>query len=606
MFSIAQVKEGVMPKRPYLFLLLVLLMAACQTNPVTPPTFTPVSVAATDAPEPTVTPSPTPAASSADGWRELLSYLSPEWLNTHSTESPLGSVLYLADIAQLRADLKLPPFTGEDDRKAKLPLIAKLPTMMPDVASSGYFKQWGWDIADVQQTAYIWDDFTRLFRGDFARPEIKQRLLDQGYTESQLGEFTIFTKAGPRVDQYAWKPDTIIISDQESKLKSLIQRKLDGRAGLDQHPVVAQILQHSGGSWGGVMATAGDAQAMQHTIDFGIDFPSDFEPALKDKRPELLNGNFEFGWDVMAANWRGAKPDVAFTIIYHYPSSADAVEDIPLFKKTLIDTPSIGHQGRLTWWSDMLKLHTVETDGALLIGQATAGSEEVFVSAITNLDFTFLPVRTAPRAVSPTPSVVSAAKMITSPYGSGWTLYTNEREGFAVALPPHWAQIDLDPDFLEAGLKLWQDQNPDLPKGIGDQARRAAASGIKFIGFDVSSAGRKASFQVNVNVMRADLPRGTSLDSVVSQLMQQLDRMTTIVKPVQHQRVQLKAGEAEKLQETQKVTLSSGKEPSLDGIHYYLVQGNSLYVLSLLAPSEYSKNYAKAFEQIADSFQFVR
>ena len=81
-----------MPKRPHLFLLLVLLITACQAHPAMPPVSTPASVDATDTPEPTVIPTPTPTASSTDGWRELLSYISPEWLNVHSVESPLGSV----------------------------------------------------------------------------------------------------------------------------------------------------------------------------------------------------------------------------------------------------------------------------------------------------------------------------------------------------------------------------------------------------------------------------------------------------------------------------------------------------------------------------------
>jgi hypothetical protein len=126
------------------------------------------------------------------------------------------------------------------------------------------------------------------------------------------------------------------------------------------------------------------------------------------------------------------------------------------------------------------------------------------------------------------------------------------------------------------------------------------------MGFDVSPAGRTASFRVNVNVMRIDLPPGYSLNYVMSQIMQQLDQVATIVGPVQHERVKLKAGEAERLQTTQKLTLPSGDELSLDAIQYIFVQGDSLYVLSLVAPTEYATNYTEAFGLIADSFQFVK
>ena len=591
-------------KRSHLFLLMALLLfvTACQTDPQLPATSVPTLTAATDTPQPTIT--PTPGVSSTEGWRELLSYVSPEWVNIHSTESPIGSVLYLADVAQLRADLKLPPVTGADDRKAKLPLITKLTGVISEIDSSGHFKQRGWDIADVQQIAYFWDDYTQLLRGNFARPEIRQRLLDQGYTESQLGEFAIFTKEGPRVDQYAWKPDTIIISPDESILKSLIQRKMDGREGLDQHPVVAQMLQRLEGAWGALLTTAGSAEVMQRYLGNLSTIDNEWEKALKEKWPEMLTNDFEFGWDVLGIGWKGARPEVAFTILYHYPSAAETEKDIPLLKKTLTDMPSFVSRSRL--WSDMLDVQKVETDGEFLIAQADAKTDSIFSTAIANRDFTFLPIRTVPRAAQSTPTAVSPAKVITSSYGSNWTLYTNEREGFALALPPKWAQIDLDPAFIEAGVQLLLEQNPDLPQEFGDQIRRAAASGMKFVGFDVSPAGRKASLQVEVDVMKADVPRGYSLDSVVSQIMQQLDKLTTIVEPVRHERVRLKAGEAERLRVTYRLTLPSGQKLSLEADQYVLLRDNVLYVLSLAAPTKFAQDYTETFKQIADSFQFVK
>jgi hypothetical protein len=367
---------------------------------------------------------------------------------------------------------------------------------------------------------------------------------------------------------------------------------------------MAQILPRLAGLWSVLLATAGNVESTQGYFErIPSAFP-DYEKVLKEKWPERLTTDLELAWDVLGIGCKGAKPEVAFTIVYHYPTAAEAEQDISLFKRILTDNPSISSPVRL--WSDKLDLQTTKRDGEVLIAQATARTDNIFETAITNSDFTFLSVRTVPHAVHATPTMISPAKAITSPYGSDWTLYTNERDGFAVALPPQWAQINLDPDMLEAGLKTWQDQNPDLPKDFGDQARRAAASGMKFMGFDMSSAGRRASFQVNVNVMRMDLPRAWSLDYAVSQIMQQLDNVATIAKPLQHQRVQLKAGEAEKLQLTQQLTLLSGQDLKVEGTQYYFVQGNSLYVLSLVAPTKYSQNYTELFQQITDSFQFVK
>src|SRR5437763_16870392 len=63
----------------------------------------------------------------------------------------------------------------------------------------------------------------------------------------------------------------------------------------------------------------------------------------------------------------------------------------------------------------------------------------------------------------------------------GWPLYEKPAEGFAVALPPDWRQIDMDPKTFEGKLKEVAQQNPQI-QGMAANLRQQIAAVDKFFG----------------------------------------------------------------------------------------------------------------------------
>ncbi len=596
-----------------LFALLVLgaSLVGCGQSIVQPALATPANVQPTEssahpvtsvptiASAPTTAPVPLPVR--ADALPLLLSYVSPEWANDHTGDVLAGEIVLL-DIARMRHDLNIGPITGTDNRKAKLPLISgiNMQGYGADYMDADYFKQWGWDMADVDQQLLFLDDGTLILLGHFDRPAIKERLAAQGYQARPLGDFTIYTKDAPRASQFALKADTLIISPKTSVVESLIERKGAARPGLDQHPAIAAFLPHLDDIWGVVFAPRGDVAAYSRLLEALSTMPEASVPPMKQWLEARREQTPQIAWDVMAVGWRGSKTSTDLTFLYYYLSTDDARQDVALLKTALTESPSFWGRSRL--WADLVALKDVTAQGKVLIAQATTNSKSLIGASITNSDWGFLPIRSVGKSTAAPPS---PSGIVTSTLDSGWTLYTKEVDGFAIALPPDWLQFDFDPKTIDAALQRVQKQNPELGKLLTEQARQATATGIKLLAYDLSSTGKTTGFTVNMSVARADMPYPHSLDTIVSMIVEQSEKMSTVVKPIKTEHVSLEAGDAQRIQVTQKVNVG-GKSMTLTSTEYMLIGGESLYLVTLTTPPDLLNKYDPTFKQIAESFRLVK
>jgi hypothetical protein len=583
-------------------------LIGCGQGTVQPASATPTDVLPTESPTravtsapvatlaPTTTPPPMPVRS--DALPLLLGYVSPEWANDHTGDVLAGEIVFL-DIARMRYDLNIAPITGADDRKAKLPLIAgvNLQNYGADYMDPNYFEQWGWDMADVDQHLLFPADGTLILLGHFDRPAIKDRLAAQGYQARPLGDFTLYTSNAPRANQIALKADTLIISPKTSIVESLVERRQAARLGLDQQIAIAAFLPYLDNAWGAVIAPRGDLAAYARQLEAWSKLSEASVPPMKQWLEARRDQTPEVAWDVMAVGWWGSKTTTDLTFLYYYPSTDDVRQDVALLKTALTESPTLLRRGRL--WADRVTLKDVAAQGHILMAQATTNDKALIGTSIANYDWGFLPIRSVDKS---TAAVAAAGSVVTSTLDSGWTLYTKEVDGFAIALPPDWFQFDFDPKTIDTTLQIVQKQNPELGKLLTEQARQAAASGFKLIAYDLSKG---TSFTVNVSVGKVSMPYPYSLDTIASEVVAQFEKLATVAKPIKTEHVSLAAGDAQRIQLTQRVNVG-GKTMTLTSTEYMLISGQSLYMVTLTAPADQFKAYDATFQRIVESFRLVK
>lgn len=561
-----------------LVILLAYLVTACSLQPaLVPPTAAPTSVP-TSTPVPTVMPVPPPAHVGMDGLRTLLGYMPYEWVENHPDE-PLGPHIQFLDIARMREDLHLPPVSGTDDRSAKLGLLTGLNTQGGTLAASDstFFDEWGWDIADVDQVLVSFVHDASILLGDFERPEIKERLLEKGYSQRMLGEFTIFNSKTEDFTFGFKSDDTIIMAENESAVEDLIRQGTGSGDSAGQHPSVVALVDHLGGAWGAFMAPGGDVAAFADRVRWNVQPDEIHESFSKIYR---LDMNPELGWDFMAIGfWGSEQATTALRFLYHYPSEDEAKKDVTLARQGLTEMPLLTARSRV--WGDLLDLQSVQVHGTVLQATATTHSKSLIGSAITQSDLGFLPIRSVLPAIGAT---------LTSTLDSGWTLYKKPSEGFALALPPGWQEVALG---SETGDTLFDEMVKDL-----------VSRGTKFYALLLMDMSQP-SLTAIANVGKDDLPVEVQLDAYVPLCLETIEKLADPDVPITHRRITLSNVEAEEFRYGVE-TMDVEGNPASEVIMQYLIADRfTYYVITLSCPVELADTCRPMFQEISQSFQLL-
>lgn len=382
--------------------LAALLLIACDaltppaatptTGPTVAPTAPPTEPPPTATPEPTPTVVPTATAVPSGALKTLLGYIPPLWADFHPDRlQGIRDALHFVDVARMREEMGLPPVRGEDSRQAKLEVITKLnpqaaigaADLHPESGST--FEQWGWDIADIDQSLFFPASGVSILLGNFGRPQIRERLLQKGYDERAVGEFTIYTSDGtPR--EIALKPDTLMISSRLSILENHIRWKMASLPGLDSHASVAPLMKYLQDTWGAILAASGTPEAYSEELRL----PAELQTELEKYR---VGGVHYAAWDFMAIAFWGSGETDTLRFLYHYPSSEEANKDVELVRVALTEMPSLHSSARIQTWGDLLTLESVQVEDSVLIAEATTSRRGFMATSVVNLNFTFLPLR---------------------------------------------------------------------------------------------------------------------------------------------------------------------------------------------------------------------
>ncbi len=206
-----------------------------------------------------------------------------------------------------------------------------------------------------------------------------------------------------------------------------------------------------------------------------------------------------------------------------------------------------------------------------------------------------------------TSQAAEAPTVLTSTLPSGWILYSLPDEGFEIALPAKWQQLDLGAGFLEKGLNIVTEQNPKLKNVLSSKTMMGlAAAGIKFYALDLSPESLEASFPASANVLKLDLGAKMSLDAYVALNLAQVKKYANTGTPITHRRVSLANVEAEEITYDVDMALLSAEPTTLKMVQYIAVDGTTVLVISLGCPVESSEAYTSAFEDIARTFRLIK
>ena len=197
--------------------------------------------------------------------------------------------------------------------------------------------------------------------------------------------------------------------------------------------------------------------------------------------------------------------------------------------------------------------------------------------------------------------------VVTSTLESGWTLYSMKTSGFALALPPGWERLDLNPSALATGLSIVGERNPKLKELFSSQTlRELAAAGIRFYGFDPSPQSLASGSPTSVNVLKLEIGVSLPLDPLVSLTLEQLKGMADPATPITHRRVTLSNVEAEEIQYREKLTSVTGEQVQLRLMQFLMVDGTTEYVVTCATSTQPANDQATVLEKIGKSFRLLK
>jgi len=193
----------------------------------------------------------------------------------------------------------------------------------------------------------------------------------------------------------------------------------------------------------------------------------------------------------------------------------------------------------------------------------------------------------------------------------GWTRYQQPTEGFAMALPSTWKQLETPSQTLDETLKAVAEKHPQLAPLLEWQARylvafggKLSGSGGKFIGFDVAPGTTTAGYAAHIHIFKVPLPEQMPLHLLVQLALNHLQNRADVVKPIAHRRMTLTAGEGEKLQ--YRVSGSSEPVQTLAITQFLLSKGKDAYTVTLTTTADQAEKYAPIFEKIGQSFRVAQ
>lgn len=236
------------------------------------------------------------------------------------------------------------------------------------------------------------------------------------------------------------------------------------------------------------------------------------------------------------------------------------------------------------------------TSLSILIGRIEYLAESVrsmpsIVDAVAGVPQTLLPQPPTPTPV-PTPIPTPALE-------PDWVLHQHPTDGFSIALPSTWVEVDMNAATMDEALARCREYYPDMrfpfleEQSIDD----LRTSGTKLIALDMESRNREAGRYASVTVGKESLGQAATLDQVVQARVEQFRGQGM---EIEHRRVTLPIGEAEEVRIPAAESVSGAA-----AVQYLIVRGEHLYVVGSGADADLAAEYEPVFQKIVQSFRWM-
>jgi hypothetical protein len=208
---------------------------------------------------------------------------------------------------------------------------------------------------------------------------------------------------------------------------------------------------------------------------------------------------------------------------------------------------------------------------------------------------TNLPTPRPTATTTPTPPPTPVPPPVLEP---GWSLHVRPEEGFAIALPDSWVEMDLDAASIEDALLPIALCCPDmdLSPWEGQTVTDLRQAGLGLFAIDPDSDPEAVYYGV-VSVAHTSLGEGWTLDMALEVVLGgnegDENRLT-------HQRITLPVGEAEEIR-----FVDTG-DPPVRTIKYLLVQYDAFWFVTLGCEAEFADQYEAIFETVPQTFRWVQ
>jgi hypothetical protein len=186
-----------------------------------------------------------------------------------------------------------------------------------------------------------------------------------------------------------------------------------------------------------------------------------------------------------------------------------------------------------------------------------------------------------------------------------WKLYIIPNQGFAVTVPVGWESLDLGIGVLGSALQTLRQKNPVLADSLLKRTASVSASTVRFVAYDASANAAAAGYPTTMTITRNSFSQTPTLDALVNNTIQQVEKMNGFSKPIVRRPLLLAAGEAEELR--YHITLSNNTIPPLQSAtsQYVLLHAKDAYIITLSTDGKLEGQHAITFEKIGVGFRFI-
>ena len=248
---------------------------------------------------------------------------------------------------------------------------------------------------------------------------------------------------------------------------------------------------------------------------------------------------------------------------------------------------------------------TVTDEEVAVLPTATPEATATFEAPTTTPTLPPTPTATTrPKpTATPQPAETPEPVVITSTLDNGWVRYEMADDGIAIALPPTWEQLVLDPESWDAALDAVAEDNEGFAAMLKGQAKSLIAAGIKFYALDVSEESAQTGSLTTVNIIKAPFKIQMSLKAFIQVSVSQMKTLENIIEPVKQRTLNISGYEAGELSYSIKMSLVGQKPTTVPVLQYIMLVDNTAYIISFVTTSSEAKKQVSVFQKIMNTFE---